>query len=184
MVATLLTEILTEVVLPMLEMGLLALCGVLVFHLQSWLKAKGASEQVVLMTGRVGTMVESLVREANQTLVGDMKTRGEWDGETAIKVRQGVLEKAKQLLGSKAAERMGMAEPDLDALLLTEIEAAIDRGKHEMPMGKLAVVEAEPAPTVINVSLTPGSEVEAERLLKAIKSVVSGETSGETEASA
>jgi hypothetical protein len=126
-----LVPVVTDVALPLVQLIILALASLAIRELQRWLAAKGASETAQAVTGRLYSVVDDVVRQANQTLVGDLKAKGQWDRETGIRIKAQVKGEALRLLGDRAlvAKALGLSEMGLEDRVGTLIEAEIDRSK-------------------------------------------------------
>jgi hypothetical protein len=126
-----LIPIVADVVMPFVEFLILTMAGLALRELQKWLKTKGASEEAQSVTTRLYGVVDDVVRQANQTLVADLKSKGTWDRETGIRVKAQVKAEALRLIGDRAvvAKALGLTETGLEDRVAALIEAEIDRSK-------------------------------------------------------
>lgn len=163
-----LIPVLTDIAIPFVEFVILTLASLALRELQRWLKAKGASETAQSVTDRLYGVVEDVVRQANQTLVGDLKTKGKWDHETAGRIKAQVKAEAMRLVGDRAAvaKALGLTETGLEERVGALIEAEIDRGK------RLATTIVNSAPVMseeqVQALVTRLNTESGERLIKAL----------------
>ena len=163
-----LIPVLTDIAIPLVEFVILSLAGLALRELQRWLKAKGASETAQSVTSRLYGVVDDVVRQANQTLVGDLKTKGKWDRETAAKIKAQVKSEALRLIGDRAvvAKALGLTETGLEDRVGALIEAEIDRGK------RLATTIVNNAPAMseeqVQALVARLNAESGERLIKAL----------------
>lgn len=122
-------EILTPVITAFL--------GWLSYRLASWIKAKTKNEQIAGMITRLGDSVSTLVKEAEQTLVSEMKrakAKDSADGarlttEEAAGVRLAVISKFRKLWGEKGIKEiekvLGVNRDSMTPFIESKIETAV-----------------------------------------------------------
>ena len=120
-----LQTILINVVLGIISTGVSILLPLGISYLRK--KVKSINSDIVTKAYDEATIVvDNLVREASQTVVDDIKkNNGKMDKETAIKIKNDVLNKSLSLIKNKTLKVIGKDGSNLKEYISSLIEARV-----------------------------------------------------------
>lgn len=127
-------------VLEILTPIVTALLGWISYRLAAWIKAKTQNEKIAGVTLRLGDAVATLVKEAEQTIVAEMKKAKSPDSPDGVKlsteeaagVRLAVVAKFKKLWGEKGIKEIETVLGVERDSILPFIESKLEGAVHEL----------------------------------------------------
>lgn len=136
----------TEILIPVLQAVLLALVGVVLGAIRKWLESRASREAAQAVTEKIYAVVDDLVRQAKQTVVGDLKAKGHFDATTAVRIKAEVKTAALRLLGDApaAAKALGVTQTGLEDRVSAIIEATVERMKTSGGVTVVNMAEFDP----------------------------------------
>jgi hypothetical protein len=142
-------QTLVQDLLPAFEALAAAVGLLLLTAARNWIAAHAKNAMVAGILDRLTDAVAVVVREAEQTLVAELKSGGKtMTGVTALAVRDHVVENLKSHLGPKGLKELEKVfDPaELDKVLVARVEAEVnDIRKAEGSSIAAAVMTTEPA---------------------------------------
>jgi len=146
---SILTGILINTVAPIVGTLLSGLLGWGTVEAVKLVKTKTKNEAAAAAVGQVGELVQSVVDELNQTVVGDLKASGsKLDKSTALQIKVNAVKRIKNQLPGAVARAAEAAVGPIDSYIKSKIEQAVGQSKPLLvPFRKSAFVEGMPEKT-------------------------------------
>jgi len=119
----------TEIITLIINAMLLPLITWGISELTAYLKKKVSNEALNKYFDQACDAVVTVVREVMQTFVSTAKKNGTWNKETADEALALAKAKAVQIMGATAYKALTDIVGDVDAWLISKIEAAILEAK-------------------------------------------------------
>ena len=121
----------TEIVIALLTTVAIPLLTAVGAYVITWFKTKIEGTKFAAALAKFDDLIEEGVRKTYQTYVMKLKEEGNFTPEAQKKALKDTVESVLKLIPAKSLDLLKKFYPDIQAWLITKIEAMIDKLRNE-----------------------------------------------------